>query len=161
MFTNVSEVAFVILFIWTLILTYIVISTKQHYHRLVSSTKKYNIEDIIEKLISDTQKYEKEIDKIHKNISKIEYSAKFHFQKISLVRFNPFERIGGDQSFVMALLNSNDSGIVINFIYTREGIRVYAKKVSQGRGVEYDLSAEEKEAIKKSSPENLPSNLQI
>ena len=74
-----------------------------------------------------------------------------HFQKIGLVRFNPFERVGGEQSFVIALLNNLNSGLVINFIYTREGLRTYIKKIREGKGEKYNLSNEEQEAVKKSS----------
>ena len=68
-----------------------------------------------------------------------------------MVRFNPFERSGGEQSFVLALLNNLNSGLVINFIYTREGLRTYIKKVKAGKGEKYELSEEEKEAIDKST----------
>ena len=70
-----------------------------------------------------------------------------HFQKVGLIRFNPFERSGGDKSFVISLLNYENSGIVINFIHTRDGLRVYSKKIKNGKGQEFELSEEEKKAI--------------
>ena len=50
----------------------------------------------------------------------------------------------------LALLDKEDSGLIINFIYTHEGVRVYTKKVKQGKGEEYQLSEEEQRAIKES-----------
>lgn len=38
-------------------------------------------------------------------------------------------------------------GIVLNFIYTHEGVRIYTKIVKMGKGEAYELSAEENEAI--------------
>ena len=55
---------------------------------------------------------------------------------------------GSDQSFSVALLNSEDSGIVITSHYGKDMQRVYAKPIKNGKG-EYSLSAEEEEAIKK------------
>jgi len=65
-----------------------------------------------------------------------------------VVRFNPFSGVGSDQSFSIALLDSNDNGVVITSLYTRNENRVYAKPLKAGRS-EYLLSAEEKNAIEK------------
>ena len=78
-------------------------------------------------------------------------SSRLHIQKIGLVRFNPFERMGGEQSFIIALLDKEENGLTLNFIHTKEGLRVYTKKIKNGKVEEYDLSEEEKKAIEKSS----------
>jgi hypothetical protein len=69
-------------------------------------------------------------------------------QKVGVVRFNPFSDVGGNQSFVIALLDSKNSGLVISSLHGREGTRVYAKPVSAGKS-EHHLSTEEIQAIKK------------
>ena len=140
-----------ILLLWIIILTFFLYQTKRHYHKLISKTNKKNIEEILDKLVSDDQSFNLEIKNLKKEIIKIEEISHSYFQRLGIIRFNPFERIGGDQSFVLALLNKEKTGVVINFLYTREGMRVYAKRVESGKGVEYDLSDEEKEAIKKCS----------
>jgi hypothetical protein len=61
---------------------------------------------------------------------------------------NPFKDTGGDQSFAIALLDSNNNGIVLSSLYTREGTRVYTKPIEKGAS-SYNLSKEEEEAIKK------------
>ncbi len=63
-----------------------------------------------------------------------------------MVRFNPFKEIGGDQSFSIALLDSNNDGIVITSLYGREGNRVFGKPIKNGKS-RYLLSGEEKKAI--------------
>lgn len=68
--------------------------------------------------------------------------------KIGLVRFNPFSETGGNQSFCLALLDGEDSGLVISSLHTRQTTRIYAKPVKKGKGDGYELSAEEKQAIK-------------
>jgi hypothetical protein len=63
------------------------------------------------------------------------------------VRFNAFGKTEGEPSFVLALLNEHNSGVVVNFIYIHDGVRIYAKKVSDGKGEKHELSAEEKDAV--------------
>ncbi len=129
-----------IFFVWLTVLTGIVLKTKAHYNNLISNTRKQKIDEILDELLIFNKKAKEDLEIIKKESS-------FHIQKVGLIRFNPFERSGGDKSFVISFLNHKNSGIVINFIYTRDGLRVYSKKVKEGKGEEYDLSEEEKKAI--------------
>lgn len=68
--------------------------------------------------------------------------------RTEVVRFNPFKEVGGNQSFVVALLNGQNTGFVISSLHTREGTRIYAKPVTQGaESKEHPLSKEEKYAV--------------
>jgi hypothetical protein len=67
-------------------------------------------------------------------------------QKISVVRFNPFEDTGGDQSFSLAVLDAHDSGYVLSSIHGRQGTRVYVKPIDFGKS-KYQLSAEEQQSL--------------
>ncbi|PIP14781.1 hypothetical protein COW98_05220 [Candidatus Roizmanbacteria bacterium CG22_combo_CG10-13_8_21_14_all_35_9] len=140
-----------IFFIWLIVITAIILRLRSHYYNLTSRTKKDKIDDILDSLLDHEKKIETEIEKLKKEIKDEIANSRLHVQKIGLVRFNPFERIGGEQSFIVAFLDKDNNGITLNFIYTREGIRVYTKRVKQGKGVEYELSEEEKKAIEKSS----------
>lgn len=96
------------------------------------------------------EKQEVEIQKISKEISRLNKISKLSFQKVSLIRFNPFKEVGGDQSFSIALLDLNNNGFVISSIYGRDGNRVYAKAINNGKS-QHSLSEEEKEAIKRAT----------
>lgn len=146
MFVNI---VFLIFFIWLVILTAVVFKAKRHYHSLVSRTKKERIDDILDALLEHDKAHESHIKEIKKELDTILQQSQFHFQKIGLVRFNPFGRSGGEQSFVLSLLDRKNNGFIINFMYTHEGMRAYAKKIHEGKGKEYELSGEEKEAIEK------------
>ena len=138
-------------FIWLIFISWILYRTRRHYYNLISGSRKQTIAEILDQLLSNNKKFSQEIDKLTKDLRGAIEQSKLPLQKIGMVRFNPFERAGGEQSFVIALLNNHNSGIIINFIYTREGLRTYVKKVKEGRGEKYELSEEEQEAIKKSS----------
>lgn len=139
----------VIIFFWILGLSIVVFRIKIHYDKLLKRTKRRNIDDILDFLLEKDENFSVEIKKIKEELKDLFEKEKFHYQKIGFLRFNPFDRVGGEQSFVLAFLDRENNGIVLNFLYTREGMRVYAKRVKQGISEEYELSTEEKEAIKK------------
>lgn len=84
-----------------------------------------------------------------KNLDLISSGSKKCISKVGLVRFNPFDDIGGDQSFTLALLDHNNSGVIITSLHTRENTRIYAKPVKNGEGQSMSLSKDEKLAIVK------------
>ncbi len=67
-------------------------------------------------------------------------------QHIGVIRFNPFQDKGGDQSFVVAILDDHADGVVLTGLHSRVDSRVYAKPVVRGQS-NYTLTGEEKEAI--------------
>jgi hypothetical protein len=75
---------------------------------------------------------------------------KKNFQKIGFIRYNPFNDAGGAISFVVAILDAEDNGVVISSLHGREGNRIYAKEVSAGIS-KSQLTEEEQEAIKKAA----------
>ena len=68
-------------------------------------------------------------------------------QRTGLVRYNPFEDTGGNQSFAVALLDADGDGVVVSSLHARQITRVYAKAIARGRS-EAALSDEEAEALK-------------
>lgn len=135
-------------FIWLVILTIVVYKSRSHYYKLAQRTRKNTIDDVLDSLIDKENELKKDIDEVRKIIDNVLEDSRGYFQKLSLVRFSPFGKPGNDQSFVIALLDKDDRGIVMNFIYTPEGIRVYTKKIKDKKGEEYELSGEELKAIK-------------
>ncbi len=87
-----------------------------------------------------------EVDMLAARTAVLESTTRRSFQRIGLVRFNPFEDTGGNQSFAFALLDGDDDGVVVSSLHGRNGTRIYAKAISHGRP-EASLSGEETEAI--------------
>ena len=77
----------------------------------------------------------------------LEEQGRLAFQRVGLVRFNPFEDTGGNQSFALALLDANLDGFIISSLHARSGTRVYAKALAGGRSAT-QLSGEESEALR-------------
>lgn len=140
-----------VVFIWTIFLTVMVLKMKAHYNNLISNTRKHKIDEILDELLMIDNKTRQELEVVKKELQKEIKISTHHIQKVGLVKFNPFEKLGGEKSFVITFLNDENSGIIINFIHTRDGLRVYSKKVKNGKSEEFELSEEEKKAIERSN----------
>ena len=57
---------------------------------------------------------------------------KSKIQKVGLIRYNPFDEMGGNLCFALALLDGNDNGVVLNGIHSRTGSFTYAKPIEMG-----------------------------
>ncbi len=120
---------------------------KRHYDMLTEGANKKTLEEVLTNLTRGLQIAKKDIDLLISRCDTIEKHQQFHVQKIGLLRFNPFKDTGGDQSFILALLDAQDTGVVITALYSRSGTRWYAKRVKKGKGLDHELSDEEKRSL--------------
>jgi hypothetical protein len=80
----------------------------------------------------------------------LESASRKAFSRVGLVRYNPFEETGGNQSFALALLDAEGDGWVLSSLHARSGTRVYAKAIARGRS-DAALSDEEAAAIRQAT----------
>jgi Protein of unknown function (DUF4446) len=89
----------------------------------------------------------RELDALAGRSAQLEASGRRAIQRVGLVRFNPFEDTGGNQSFALALTDAAGTGFVLSSLHSRTGTRVYSKAVTDGRS-DGALSQEEIEALR-------------
>jgi hypothetical protein len=65
---------------------------------------------------------------------------------VGIVRFDAYQDLGGRQSTAVAFITSQDDGVVITTVVSREFARMYVKLVKNGEG-DIPLAPEEKEAV--------------
>ena len=119
---------------------------KKRLNLLFQGKNATDLEEVLLTQVKQITKQEKTLKEISGKIKVLEKISQKTFQKVGVIRFNPFGNVGGNQSFVIALLDNQNNGFVISSLYTREGNRVYAKPIKDSKS-EYTLSNEEKEAI--------------
>jgi hypothetical protein len=68
-------------------------------------------------------------------------------RRVSLLRYDAFEDVGGRLSFSCAMLDDHGTGVVLTSINGRQETRVYAKPITEGAST-HNLSSEEAEAIR-------------
>ena len=149
---NFPSFGVIILGIWLLGLTVFFWKLSEHYNRLTRGLSEKSMKAVLESLLKDASTAKRDIEYLRAYCDKIEKEGKIHIQKVGLTRFNPFKDTGGDQSFILSLVDANDTGVIISGLYSRSGTRWYAKKVTKGKGIEHDLSEEEKTALKEAQP---------
>ena len=131
------EVFLVILGVWNLTLSYLLWRIAREFRRISKGIDREQLKEALSGF-----------EVIEKRLNKIEADGKFHFQKSSLVKFNPFAELGGDQSFSLALLDDENRGIVITSLHGRQATRIYTKVIGDGK---VKLSEEEKKAVKQAT----------
>ena len=95
----------------------------------------------VEKLERAVKQNTRDIDTIYKRM-------KTHYQKIGIVRYDAFQEMGGNLSFVLTMLDENNNGWVFNAMHSREGCYTYIKEIIKGESY-MELGEEERESLKK------------
>jgi hypothetical protein len=133
-----------LLWLWLFMRVRKVDSIRQEFYDGSTTAK---LDDVIAAHDQSIRKINSKIDHIEQFVQGLATANRSNFQKIGFVRFNPFDDAGGSISFVIAILDADDSGFVISSLHGREGNRVYAKEVKKGIS-KSQLTEEEQEAIK-------------
>lgn len=116
------------------------------YSALMSGKKGADLEKIIRYRFKEMDQIKANAKRVTKEHKEIKRTMAHCISKYSLIKYDAFEGMAGKLSFVIALLNENNSGIVFNAMHSREGCFTYAKEIIKGESF-IPLSEEEKEAI--------------
>ena len=135
-----------VLAIWLIAVSAVLYKIFALFNKLGRGVEVVDLKKTLEKILSEEAKNESDIRLLEKRAQSIETDGLSHVQKVGLIRFNPFKELGGDHSFSLAILNGQDSGVVITGLHTRERTRVYMKDIKNGKS-QSDLSLEEKKAV--------------
>lgn len=137
--------------LWLAILSFFLTRTVNHYRKLTKGVKDVDLVKLLEHIIEGNDVQGKNLTTIAKDLADFKNKAQGFLQKFALIRFNPFEDQGGDQSFTVALLDGNNDGVVVSSLHSRTGVRVYAKSVKGAKSDRYQFTKEEKEAVEKAA----------
>ncbi|MBU1176914.1 MAG: DUF4446 family protein [Patescibacteria group bacterium] len=140
--------ALILLTAWNILLSLKTWRIKKKLKIFFNGKNASDLEGVLFEEIKRLKKAESNIEELFNSSKILKKITDLTIQKVSVIRFNPFKETGGDQSFVIALLNSKDNGLIISSLFTREGTRVYTKPIESGKST-YPLSKEEIEALKK------------
>jgi hypothetical protein len=109
-----------------------------------------SLEAILDARLDKVDDVARELDELAARMAVLEGAQRKAFQRVGLVRYNPFEETGGNQSFALALLDAAGDGWVLSSLHARSGTRVYAKAIKAGKG-DAALSDEETAAIRQAT----------
>lgn len=118
-----------------------------HYNSLTKGIDPKTLMNALQGIQHTIAEHERVQGVVKNEIQKIKENAQLHIQQVTLKRFNPFGDTGGDQSFILAMLDGNKDGVVITSLHSRENTRFYVKSVKGGVGIDHPLSEEEQKII--------------
>ncbi|MBE6008000.1 MAG: DUF4446 family protein [Lachnospiraceae bacterium] len=124
-------------------------SLKQRYEFFMGANRKradHNMEAMLKEYLNTVREVEKDVEEVRQDMIKLIANMDNCVQKVGIVRYNPYEEMGGNLCYAVALLDGNDNGVVLNGIYGKTGCFTYAKPIEAGTST-YVLSAEEIEAL--------------
>lgn len=129
------------------ILLVLAIRLELRIKKLLRGNNVKDVEGAIVSALEDIKKLTESKRDIEKEIDSIKNKIRRNIQTAGTVRFNPFQDVGGNQSFASAFIDDHGDGVVLSSLYSRDKVSVFAKPIKQLKS-EYELSEEEKEAIK-------------
>ena len=87
--------------IWLAILSFFLIKTINHYRKLTKGVRDIDLVKLLEHIIEGSDTHGKNLASVSKDLTDFRTKAQGFLQKYALIRFNPFEDQGGDQSFTV------------------------------------------------------------
>ena len=100
--------------------------------------EKFRLLDEVEKIAKENKE---EVRHLRKQVQKT-------YQKVGIVRYDAFNEMGGNLSFVLTMLNDQNSGWLLNAMHSREGCYTYIKEIINGKSY-VELGEEEKESLER------------
>lgn len=66
-------------------------------------------------------------------LASCEREAALSFKKLGVVNFDAYDDVKGNLSFALALLNSNDDGIILTSLYGHNSCNTYVREIRGGK----------------------------
>ncbi|MGH2462798.1 MAG: DUF4446 family protein [Candidatus Limnocylindria bacterium] len=120
------------------------------YRAILHETTGSSLGQALEAQVGRVEAVDRKLAEVDARYAQLETRSRGSLQHVGLVRFNPFEDTGSDQSFAIALLDDERSGIVISSLHGRDGTRIFAKPIQSGQAA-HPLSEEEQKALRMAS----------
>lgn len=114
---------------------------------ITRGSEERSLEAILEAHLTRVHQAVRDLGEVEARTAILERDLRRSFARVGLVRYNPFEDTGGNQSFALALLDAHGDGFVVSSLHARNQTRVYAKGVKGGRS-DSAVSDEEAEALR-------------
>ena len=142
---------FMLILIVVLFVLYVNVSLK--YDRLKNSYASFmrgkdgkNLEESILTKFSELDGMAKIIKQNRADVKEMYRRTEHCIQKCGIVKYDAFNEMGGKLSFALALLDSDNTGWIMNAMHSREGCYTYVKEILKGESY-VELSEEEAEAL--------------
>lgn len=140
----VFSIILLILFVVSLIK---ISKLNKKYKEFMTGATGKNLESQILKRFSEIDGIKEDSKRINLEINKILENLQITYQKVGVIKYDAFKEMGGKLSFVLALLDKKNNGILLNSVHSsREGCYTYLKEIIKGESF-LELSGDERKAL--------------
>ena len=102
--------------------------------------------DTLPKLLAAVENNGRDVRELQDAFQQALLEARTHFKRMSIVRYNAFDGVAGQQSYSLCLLDENQNGILISNLVGTNFSRSYAVEIKTGEPAR-PLGEEEKAAL--------------
>ena len=146
--------AALILLILVIVLFVKLSKIKTKYNGFMEGQDGKSLEDAVMLKFQEIDTIKEILKKYQAHFNKTDEVLKTAYQKVGIIKYDAFKEMGGSLSFVLALLDQENSGFIINSMHSsREGCYTYIKEIIHGEAYVV-LAEEEKEALEKAIKSN-------
>ncbi len=152
-FYIIIGVGFILLVLFFLLITakMDISDLRQRYKKMMGESDGLELErmlnehaDIMKRISGDMRRVDGEISNINALLEKA-------ITRVAIIRYNAFDDTSSDLSFSLALLDDNNTGVIISSLYGRDTSQTYAKPIINGNSPQYKLTDEEIQVLKEAS----------
>lgn len=145
-----AYVVLALLGVWLSILSWLFWKERGYLRLLFPQDGTRDIRAKLRELVDQVKEFREENTLIASKLDELTKDGTKHLQKIEVVRYNPYNDTGGDQSFSVVLLDGTLDGLLITSLHSRSGTRIYTKIVKSGKS-DLELSKEEQQVLEKAT----------
>ena len=149
-FVNIELIVMIISILISVICLYITLKTKRRYeHLAIRLGNGEDISNILKGYIEKVDKLDIKENAILNYCKEIDDESQKNIKKIGLVKYNAFDDTKNNLSFALTLLNENNTGILLSYVYNRyNNSTIFVKEIKNGES-KVELAKEEIEALEK------------
>ncbi len=134
--------------IWLSVLTFLILKQRNFVKELFPKDGSREIRNKFNEVIEAISVFEKNNQILENRLIGFKKDSLDYISKFSVLKYNPYNDTGGDQSFSLVLLDGKMDGVLITSLHSRAGTRTYLKSIKKGLS-ELELSKEETTVLKK------------
>ncbi len=132
--------------IWLGILTFFFLKERSYLKLLFPQDESRDIRAKLREVVEAVKEFRAENTFLAKKLDEVSLDGLKHIQRVEIVRYNPYNDTGGDQSFSLVLLDGKLNGLLLTSLHSRSGTRIYTKIIKLGKS-DLELSKEEKDLL--------------
>ena len=107
-----------------------------------------NLEEVMNQRFEKLEEISDIVKKNEERVNEIYKKQKKYYQKTAIVKYDAFNEMQGNISYVLTMLDDNDNGWIFDVMHSQEKCYTYLKEVIKGESY-IELTEEEKECLER------------